>query len=215
MVMKIGVGYLTDAWDVIGRGVVDPNSCGPVTTGGRNWGYLSIEQKMSAEHAQARENLRERLYNERNALQKRIALAEIQKRRNAIYKEFSFYDFLVMYLPGSIQSRRLDSINAEYREVLGRPAPPREIEQVDEWEYMVMKERKAEINDTGFIGTNYKTCLPESDSFEYKASGKPPERTSCPAGQILAQFTIEIWIRGGDELTLTITDDSILSKHRF
>ncbi|MGE0023061.1 MAG: hypothetical protein AB7S70_05440 [Hyphomicrobium sp.] len=218
VIIKTGFDYLTDSWAVKGWYYIGNGSCeridGGWLGGGRSWGYVAIEREKSAEDMEYERKLAEARY-QADQLELQITeTLEIYMRKREAIQGFSFYDHLVKYLPGSQQSTVAGKFDAEADAVRQRSIPPMPQSYVEGWEFLSMKTVQNSIDEEGFTGTSYKTCLPKG-GFNFSRAGQPSDRSSCDGDDVLVPFTIEVWVRSGSDMVVNVGEDSIHSERRY
>lgn len=217
VILKAGFNYITDTWDSTGWYIISPGDCvnvgGSGWGGSRAWGYVSIEHKYSAKDLEFYGKYAERRHVERETEKKRQALHSVTNKIAVAEANLSFYEHLLLYLPGSAVNSDLANLFAEYHTEKEKPLAPFTPGDGDKWRLKILERREAQIDEPGFTGSKYSTCLPR-DGFRYSTTGRPSERTSCSQGQRLVPFTAEVWIMPGATLTLSVEESSINSNYR-
>lgn len=215
-IIKEGFDYLSDTWANNGWYYVQPGACQLLTwsrSGSRAWGFVSVEHKYTEQELARYRSFLEKRFNERQSARKATALLDIQKKKAEAMASFTFYDTLVYYLPGSDQQAALAAFDEEYRKLLQAPIEKISPGDLDAWRPKILEERSKEIDEPGFTGTDFTTCLP-TRSFKYNTAGRPSARTKCSSDERSVQFTMEVWVKPGATLTLTVKDSSVNSNYR-
>ena len=214
VIIKTGMDYLTDTWAVKGWYYISKGDCEQIDGGwfggGRSWGYVSIERELSAEALAYERKYAQKRHEEKQLEIKLTEIRDIHVRKRAALGSFSFYDHAVKYLPGSRQSKVPDEFNAEIEAVRLRALPPLSDSSVQGWDYLAMSERDSSLDEEGFTGTKFKTCL-RKGGFNYSVTGKPSDQSSCSDGEILVPFTVEVWVTPNSDLQLRVGESSIES----
>lgn len=217
VIIKDGFAYLSDKWSNIGYYYLEKGECrrigGGSWGGTRAWGFISIETEKSAKELEYLRTL-EQVDFEAKALKKKFAeIRVIMDRKREAMRAFSAYDHLVKYLPGSSQRLAISTFDAEIAEASQRPLPPTPEFDVETWEFTKMQEQQDVIDNQGFSGSTFETCLPKTN-FDYSTNGQPSAQSTCADSERLVKFALEVWVLPGSSLVLNVGDTSVESSLR-
>jgi len=214
VIIKEGISYFTGTWSHRGWYTLSPGECFTVggsswLGGSRAWGYISVEEERTEQEI----ILLEKLAETRHLQNKLEAMRDRTKKEIAYLNKLSFYDRLMLYLPGTRQRAGLAALDADLHVVL--KAQEEEKGEIGKWRFHRYEDEKPNpIGEQGMDGTNYKTCLP-SYGFSYDTEGLPDDAETCTGERRLVRFALEFFVTPDGTLLLTIDKDGVKSRLRY
>lgn len=206
VIIKEGFSYLSGTWSSRGWYTLSKGECFTIGGGGwggsRAWGFISIEEQRSEQEIALLEELA-----------KKHRLQEAKGKQNEFLNGLSFYDRLMLYLPGTRQSAALHERHVVLSRALN--APSEATGEVNRWRFHHYPDEKPNpIDEQGMDGTRYKTCLP-TGGFSHDTNGLPDEAGTCSGGSRLVQFALEFFVTPDGTLVLTVDRDGVKSHLRY